>query len=95
LQIADFAEFTAFAPHFMISIWVSLAKSRASAMPLAFVIADRDQVIQADHQRLVQAGYLAECQLGPAPDYRTRPAAFKAYNQAYIELADKILARLN
>ena len=64
-------------------------------MPLAFVIADRDQVIQADHQRLVQAGYLAECQLGPAPDYRTCPAAFKAYNQAYIELADKILSRLN
>jgi hypothetical protein len=65
-------------------------------MPLlAWVIADRDQVIVADRQRLAQAGHLAECQLGPPPDYITCPAAFKAYNQAYIELADKILARLN
>jgi hypothetical protein len=64
-------------------------------MPLAFVIADLDQILAADHQRLVQAGYLAECQLGPPPCHLTQPAAFRVYNRKYIELADKILARLN
>jgi hypothetical protein len=64
-------------------------------MPLAFVIADRDQCILADHQRLVQAGHLAECQLGPPPDHISQPAAFKEYNRKYIDLAEEILRRPN
>ena len=68
---------------------------RSCAMPLAFVEADRDQVIVADHQRLVQAGYLAECELGPPPCHLTQPAAFKLYNRRYIDLAERILRRLN
>jgi hypothetical protein len=64
-------------------------------MPLAFVEADHHQVIVADCQRIAQAGYLAECELGPPPCHITQRAAFKEYNERYIALAERIARRPN
>ena len=53
------------------------------------------RVIEADNERLDQALWLAYCDLGPEPDFKTRKKAHVAYVKVFRERAREIMSRAN